>query len=335
MPAAKPAATDACHGGTLLRTLVFVHAVLAVGWGFAPGGWAAWLSAVSLTVLFTLPATVAWLGLQCWGQRQPWGQRYGWRWAWALGWGAVGGLAVLAARQAWVAWLGVGAAPAPWGAAFGAGLVLAACVNQWLEQRRRLAQPVADAARLAELQARIRPHFLFNALNTAIALVRVEPARAEAVLEDLAELFRAATAESQTLVTLADELTLAERYLAIEQVRFGDRLRLHWQLDASAGGARLPPLVLQPLVENAVRHGVEPAAGGGEVEVVTQRERGRVNIRIRNTLAPTLLHRAGLGVALANVRERLHLLHDVALQFEAGPDGDGHWLVQISVPLPG
>lgn len=336
MPAAKPAATDACHGGTLLRTLVFVHLVLAVGLGFAPGGWAVWMSALSLTVLFTLPATVAWLGLQCWGQRQPWAHRYGLRWAWALGWGALGGAGVLAARQAWVAWLGAGGpASAPWGAAIGAGGLMAACVTQWLEQRRRLARPAADAARLAELQARIRPHFLFNALNTAIALVRVDPARAEAVLEDLAELFRAATAESQALVTLADELTLAERYLAIEQVRFGDRLRLRWQLDPTAGHARLPPLVLQPLVENAVRHGVEPAAGGGEVEVVTQRERGRVNIRIRNTLAPAGPDRAGLGVALANVRERLHLLHDVALQFEAGPDGAGHWLVQISVPLPG
>jgi len=336
MPARSAAAFDACHGGVLLRTLLFVHAALAVGMGFGSAGWAAWLAGLSLAVMISLPVTVLWLGLQCWGQRQPWGQRYRWRWLWALVWGGAAGWTVWAASAAWSGWLsGVSLTRPPVLPALAAGCGLAGCVCQWLEQRRRLARPVADAARLAELQARIRPHFLFNALNSAIALVRVDPPRAEAVLEDLAELFRAATAHQQAEVSLTEELALAERYLAIEQVRFGERLRLRWQLDPAAGSARLPPLVLQPLVENAVRHGVEPNASGGEVEVLTRRDRGRVHIRIRNTLAAQRPARAGLGVALANVRERLRLLHDVALQFEAGPDDHGHWVVQISVPVAG
>lgn len=332
-PAPHAIALDACHGGVLLRTLLFVHAALAIGVGLVvPNGGDA-LAALSLTVVFTLPATVLWLGLQCWGQRQDW--RYAARWAWALGAGAVMGTLALQARALWLGWLGApegGTAGAmPFAALAGAGL--SACVHQWLEQRRRLAQPVADAARLAELQARIRPHFLFNALNSAIALVRVDPAKAEAVLEDLAELFRAATADPAAQVTLADELALAERYLAIEQVRFGARLRLRWTLDAGAAPARLPPLVLQPLVENAVRHGVEPAADGGDVAIATRSERGRVVIEIRNSVVAGATPRPGLGVALANVRERLRLLHDVALQFEAGPDGQGGWRVRIGVPL--
>jgi two-component system sensor histidine kinase AlgZ len=328
----RPVPFDACHGGVLLRTLLFVHVALALGLGLGVPEGDAWLAALSLTVVFTLPATVLWLGLQCWGQRRGWG--YAAHWGWALGAGALaGGLAALA-RQAWIAWLG-GAAPdaSQAGVAAAAGAGLAACVHQWLEQRRRLARPVADAARLAELQARIRPHFLFNALNSAIALVRVDPSRAEAVLEDLAELFRAATADAAAQVTLADELALASRYLAIEQVRFGERLRLTWSLDPAADGARLPPLVLQPLVENAVRHGVEPAAGGGEVSIDTRCERGRVVIEIRNSVGAGALARPGLGVALANVRERLRLLHDVALQFEAGLDLRGDWIVRIGVPL--
>ena len=132
----------------------------------------------------------------------------------------------------------------------------------WLHLRARAWQPADATARLAELQSRIRPHFLFNTLNTALALVRVDPARAEGVLEDLAELFRVALADAGASVALDEEVELAQRYLAIEQIRFGERLQVSWELDPRAGAARVPPLVLQPLVENAVRHGVEPAAAG-------------------------------------------------------------------------
>ena len=140
--------------------------------------------------------------------------------------------------------------PAPFLAATATGALMAAMVMAGLVWRARALMPAATTARLAELQSRIRPHFLFNTLNSAIALVRAEPAQAEAVLEDLAELFRSALADPAESVTLGQEIVLAQRYLAIEQVRFGERLRVKWQLDAAADGARLPSLLLQPLCEH-------------------------------------------------------------------------------------
>ena len=197
--------------------------------------------------------------------------------------------------------------------------------------RARGRQPAATAARLTELQARIRPHFLFNTLNTAIALVRVDPARAEGVLEDLAELFRVALTDIGESVTLAEEVELARRYLAIEQVRFGERLKISWELDEDAGGARVPPLILQPLVENAVRHGVEPSAEGGTLRIRTRAKLGRAMVTIANTV-PAEPSRPGSGMALKNVRERLHLMHDMAAQFEARRV-EGAFRVQLVVPL--
>src|SRR3954447_18526716 len=121
-----------------------------------------------------------------------------------------------------------------------------ATIFQWLRLRAKARLPADTTAKLAELQSRIRPHFLFNTLNTALSLVRLDPARAEEVLEDLAELFRVALTDSGESVSLAEEVELAQRYLAIEQIRFGERLKVSWELAAAAGGARVPPLLLQP-----------------------------------------------------------------------------------------
>ena len=212
-----------------------------------------------------------------------------------------------------------------------AGAALAAALFQWLHLRAKATLPAETTARLAELQSRIRPHFLFNTLNTALALVRLDPARAEGVLEDLAELFRVALTDAASRSTLADEVELARRYLAIEQIRFGERLQVAWELDPAAAGARVPPLLLQPLVENAVRHGVEPSPDGGTIRMRTRVKRGRAVVTIANSV-PATPSRPGHGMALKNVRERLRLMHDVAAQFEArrGPDV---FHVQIVVPL--
>jgi len=191
--------------------------------------------------------------------------------------------------------------------------------------------PAATAARLTELQSRIRPHFLFNTLNSAIALVRAEPAKAEALLEDLSDLFRHALMDQGESVTLAEEIALAERYLAIEQVRFGERLQLEWALDPHASHARLPPLLLQPLVENAVRHGVEPSDTGARVRISTQRRGSTVVIKVTNTV-PGGQGEQGNGVALDNVRDRLSLLHDVQSQFQCALK-DGVYQVRIEVPI--
>jgi two-component system sensor histidine kinase AlgZ len=212
------------------------------------------------------------------------------------------------------------------------GAALALAMALWLQWREVQRRPADARARLAELQSRIRPHFLFNTLNTAISLVRTAPGQAEGVLEDLAELFRVALADdSAGSVTLGSELELARRYLAIEQLRFGERLRLEWQIDPAVSAARLPPLVLQPLLENAVRHGIEPAEGGGRVRVRTRHRQGRAEITIDNTVG-SAASRRGHGLALANVRERLRLLHDLDAGFEVQRD-EGRFRVRITVPL--
>jgi two-component system sensor histidine kinase AlgZ len=219
----------------------------------------------------------------------------------------------------------------PWLASACSGLLLSSVLIAALVLRAKGRTPANTAARLNELQSRIRPHFLFNTLNSAIALVRAEPAKAEMLLEDLSDLFRHALMDQGESVTLADEIALARRYLAIEQVRFGERLQIEWSLDAAADGARLPPLLLQPLVENAVRHGVEPSASGAYLRISTQRRGKTVVIKVSNTV-PAGPGPAGAGEALRNVRERLALLHDLQGQFRSGQK-DGLYQVRMEVPL--
>jgi two-component system, LytTR family, sensor histidine kinase AlgZ len=197
----------------------------------------------------------------------------------------------------------------------------------WRAQQRT---PASAAARLSELQSRIRPHFLFNTLNSAIALVRAEPAKAEMLLEDLSELFRSALVDQGEAVTLKQEIELAKRYLAIEQVRFGSRLRVQWAIDPITLQAKLPPLLLQPLVENAVKHGVEPSAIGADVKISAQQRAGVIVIKITNT-APGGQGKAGHGVALQNVQDRLRLLHDVQASFRC-TWVDGIYQVRMEIP---
>ena len=177
--------------------------------------------------------------------------------------------------------------------------------------------PAATTARLAELQARIRPHFLFNTLNSAIALVREEPAKAEAMLEDLSELFRHALVDPGESVTLAEEIALAR---ALPGHRAGALRRAAARASGRStprpAARALPPLLLQPLVENAVKHGVEPSADGAQVRISTQRRGSMVVIKVTNTVPAGAGRSRGHGVALDNVRDRLRLLHDVQAQFQ-------------------
>jgi len=247
---------------------------------------------------------------------------------------ALAALGAVAAVVGWAMLALFGLAPLRPGTVAGTavcGAALALLVWRWLGMRAAAAQPVEASARLAELQSRIRPHFLFNALNTALALVQVDPRRAETVLEDLAELFRVALAETGAAVTLDEEIDLAQRYLAIEQLRFGERLQVVWDLDPAAARAPVPPLVLQPLVENAVRHGVEPSVLGGRIQVRTRVQRGMAEVTVINTL-PDEPGRPGSGIALANVAERLRLLHDVAASLHTGVE-DGRFRASIVVPM--
>ena len=320
-------AFDVCHVGVVLRTVLLVHAVVGLGALFVASGWAGWLLAFASGVAVALPATLLWLVLVCSGKKVLTALPQTGQWVALVAAGALCG------ALGWAQWTWLAQdSGLSWTAPVMSGGALAAAVHYWLRARAGKQRPADATARLAELQSRIRPHFLFNTLNTAIALVRVDPSRAETVLEDLAELFRVALAEPGAAVMLSEEVALAQRYLDIEQVRFGDRLKVTWELDPLAGEARVPPLLLQPLVENAVRHGVEPAADGGSIKVRTRVKRGHVAISVVNTVTDAPAS-PGNGIALKNVRERLRLMHDVAAQFETRLE-DGWFRVQIVVPLP-
>ena len=272
---------DACHVGVVLRAVLFVQSLVATAALFNANTTLDWLVQMALITSASLPGTLLWLVTACCFKRLL--QRFSVQaqYAAAMALGALSGLYAGA-----MLWFIDSTAATPWLACAISGALLSALLVTALLQRARARQPAATAARLAELQSRIRPHFLFNTLNSAIALVRAEPAKAEALLEDLSELFRYALAEPHDSVTLDEEIFLAQRYLAIEQLRFGARLQLHWQLAPEAGAAQLPPLLLQPLVENAIRHGIEPSAQGGRVEISTQLRNGRVEITIVNSLPP-------------------------------------------------
>ena len=319
---------DVCHVGVVLRGLLFVHVVVALAVTFQAGGLQSWLLLLASGSAGALPGVLLWLLLTCALKRPLAALPQAAQWVAVMTMGALSGTA-----GAWLASLpGPDAVRLPGLTAPAlVGAALAGVMFQWLRMRSQALMPVETAARLAELQSRIRPHFLFNTLNTALTLVRLDPARAEGVLEDLAELFRVALSESGDAVTLHDEVELAKRYLAIEQIRFGSRLQVVWELDDAAGAARVPPLLLQPLVENAVRHGIEPADDGGTIWVRTRVKLGRAEILIRNSV-PAAPSRPGNGMALNNVRERLRLMHDVAAQFETQRDA-ATFRVQIMVPL--
>jgi len=191
--------------------------------------------------------------------------------------------------------------------------------------------PALAEARLQALQARIRPHFLFNSLNAVLALIRRDPKRAERALEDLADLFRTLMADARQFVRLADEIALLERYADIEQLRLGERLRISWELDAAPSDALLPPMVLQPLLENAVYHGVEPGTGAGDVLVRIERRGDRVHASIENPHLEAGGQRAGNRMALDNIRERLALFFDAEARLETHI-GNGRYLVHIEIP---
>ena len=327
---AAPSAFDVCHVGVVLRAILFVHAVVGVAVLFVVTDLSDWSAQLAIAANGTLPAVLGWLVTACLLKR-PLAMLPGWaQWGAAMGLGALAGAGAHALLHA--AGLGFAAmGQMGWSAPAAAGAMLAAALFYWLTLRARARLPADTTARLAELQSRIRPHFLFNTLNTAIALARLDPGRTETLLEDLAELFRVALTDSGQSVTLAEEVALAQRYLAIEQVRFGDRLKVTWELDEDAGQARVPPLLLQPLVENAVRHGVEPSPEGGQIRVRTRVKRAHAMIVIVNTM-PGRPSRPGNGIALRNVRERLRLMHDVTAQFDVRSDNQ-FFRVQVVVPL--
>ena len=207
-----------------------------------------------------------------------------------------------------------------------AGLLLA-----YFELRARAFSPAQAEARLAALNARIRPHFLFNALNAVLSLIRARPQQAEEALESLSDLFRAAMRDPASMVSLADEVELAHRYLDLEHLRLGERLAVDWQIDPVSLQLPIPPLMLQPLLENAVYHGIEPSPTGGTVRVAIARQGDVLQIAIANPTTDPGSHAAGNHIALDNIRERLALYYDLEARLEIAT-GPNEYEVRIILP---
>jgi two-component system sensor histidine kinase AlgZ len=214
--------------------------------------------------------------------------------------------------------------------------VAAALILVWFDWRARRLSPALAEARLQALQARIRPHFLFNCINSVLSLMRSNPARAETALENLADLYRGLMADNRQLSPLGREIELARAYLDLESLRLGERLQVDWRIDSGVEGAsrqlQMPSLVLQPLLENAVCHGIEPHPEGGRIGVdIFQRDQ-QLNIVVRNPRHADAPPRPGNRMALSNIRERLALHFDAEARLSAHQVGD-EFVVQMVIPM--
>ncbi len=201
----------------------------------------------------------------------------------------------------------------------------------YFDLRARAQSPALAEARLLALTARIRPHFLFNSINAVLGVLRSDPRRAERALEEMADLFRALMRDNRDLVPLSDELALARQYLDLEKLRLGDRLQVRWEIDSCPVDALVPPLMLQPLLENAVYHGIEPAEQPGELLVRMTGDRQRLIIELSNPVVTGGDHHKGNHMALANIRERLMLFYDLEARLEIA-ERAGRYIVHIILP---
>jgi two-component system sensor histidine kinase AlgZ len=189
-------------------------------------------------------------------------------------------------------------------------------------------------SRIQALQARIRPHFLFNSMNTIASLTRTNPQLAEKAVEDLADLFRASLGH-QDMVKLDEELEFTRRYINIEELRLGDRLSVEWQIDDAVDpDARVPALILQPLMENAIYHGVEPLPQGGVVNLSIDQSKKRLQFTISNPLPAQRAYqqRSGNKMAQDNIRQRLKLAYGDTGTMNIEKTDD-RYTVSFSIPL--
>jgi two-component system sensor histidine kinase AlgZ len=215
----------------------------------------------------------------------------------------------------------------------GIGLVVSAIALRYFyvthEWRRNI--EMQATARVHALQARIRPHFLFNSMNTIASLTRSNPSVAEQAVQDLADLFRANLSEKRDRITLQEECEVARTYQRIEELRLGPRLRVEWKIDSLPNNALVPGLMLQPLLENAIYHGIEPQPEGGTVTITGDLASDLITIVVRNPVSGQDSERDGNRLALANIRERLELLYGERGLIKAGKF-DAEYIVTLRFP---
>ena len=316
-----------CNLGVMLRSLLVVNALL-VGAAFARATSFAAAPAEFLGMAaFTEPVLIASLLVLC-AARRP---------LHALGY--AGGIAAVATFEVALAAAVFEGFGSVLGTAHAASfpqlallvLFVTGATLGYFDLHARALVPAVAEARIQALQARIRPHFFYNSINAVLSLIRSEPRRAERALEDLADLFRVLMADNRTLAPLEQEVELVRQYLAIESLRLGERLRVTWRTDDMPRDALVPPLVLQPLVENAVYHGVEPSQAGGEIAIDVHRSGQQVVMSLTNPYPGEARQGSGNRMAIANIRERLQLHFDAEASMHSEIT-DGTYHVTIRLP---
>ncbi len=204
----------------------------------------------------------------------------------------------------------------------------------YLQDSLRKKERAELQARIQALQSRIRPHFLFNSMNIIASLIGTDPEKAERVVEDLSELFRASLKEADAPVSLDHELELSRRYIEIEQLRLGDRLKVAWQVDESCRRADIPLLTLQPLLENAIYHGIQPRTHGGLVIVDIKQENGNIRVHITNPVSEQGVeqNKVGNNLALNNIRDRLQAVYGDAAYLKSSFK-DQQFIAELLLPF--
>ncbi len=201
----------------------------------------------------------------------------------------------------------------------------------YIQHQWRVKMESETCTKLQLLQARIRPHFLFNSMNTIASLTRTQPEVAERITEDLAELFRMLFKSDHEMIPWSSELHLCQRYIEIEKQRLGDRLQISWQVKSVPADALVPALLLQPLLENAIFHGIEPEINGGEIKVTGQFRNKQLILTVQNSHSQNIVHRQGNKMALENIRERLKTHYDGLARLACHEEND--WYnVKLTIP---
>ncbi len=324
-----------CDWRLLLAVIVITEvAVVLVGLGRGGLPSLQWLAAASLYS--------QWMALFCAAGlcfSSGWTGRMSVRGAWMGSWLIAIWLALIFSYAAWQADSNVGpgfihdsVSMFVLKSVFAVGLV-SVVFFRYLEIRARWRSELISQAeaRVQALQARIRPHFLFNSLNTIASLIPDDPAGAEAATLDLADIFRGSMHRADKLISLADELQLARRFLDMEHRRLGDRLTIDWRVEELPAGAAILPLTLQPLLENGVAHGIQTLEQGGKMSIYGRAEGDQVVITISNPLAPEGSDTGGHGMAIRNIRERLSLAFGSRASLLTNRDGERFYAV-LSLP---
>lgn len=299
--------------GIVLRVLLGANLAMALAALVLPGGLASWPNRFIVIAAWGEIPLLATLGLLSLLRNRLWRLPL---WPGRVCVWMIAALVAALQYRLWL-WLGLtdGERLGYWQAAL-CGFFLAAFLLYYLELRARAHSPAIVEARLMALNARIRPHFLFNAINAVLSLIRAQPKQAENALETISDLFRAALRDPGDWLPLSEEIALCRQYLELEKLRLGERLNIEWDIRAVPLDTPIPPLMLQPLVENAVYHGIEPAADGGTIVITFSCRDKELVIEVANRCCQTPRQAPGNHMALANIRERLGLYYDLEGRLE-------------------